>query len=154
MECQRGLELGTSLGIGTAYLAQSVGEKLWTIEADSVLHARAENFISGVSDKVECVHGFFQDTLPMVLKEVERVDMAYIDGHHDGDATLGYVEQILPFTHEQSVLILDDIHWSEDMEEAWETLRKDDRFTLSIDIFWCGLLFMHQGRSKEHFVLR
>lgn len=90
----------------------------------------------------------------MVLKEVERVDMAYIDGHHDGDATLGYVEQILPFTHEQSVLILDDIHWSEDMEEAWETLRKDDRFTLSIDIFWCGLLFMHQGRSKEHFVLR
>jgi hypothetical protein len=41
------------------------------------------------------------------------------------------------------------------MEGAWEKICKDDRVTLSIDLFFIGLVFFRKEfREKQHFVIR
>jgi predicted O-methyltransferase YrrM len=81
--------------------------------------------------------------------------MAFIDGNHRREPTLRYFETILPKTHEGSCIIFDDIHWSREMEDAWEKIRKDTRVTLSIDLFFIGIVFFRKEfREKQHFSIR
>jgi predicted O-methyltransferase YrrM len=81
-------------------------------------------------------------------------DLIFIDGHHDGNALIAYIAQLKPFLTEESVLILDDIRWSASMYKAWEELKKDPFFHLSIDLFRCGMLAKRSHQQREHFMLR
>jgi hypothetical protein len=66
-----------------------------------------------------------------------------------------YFEQLIQKTNDDSLLIFDDIHWSEEMEMAWEEIKKDDRVTLTIDLFFIGLVFVRKAqKGKEHFIIR
>jgi predicted O-methyltransferase YrrM len=86
---------------------------------------------------------------------MSRIDLAFIDGNHRKEPTLRYFETILPKTHEGSCIVFDDIHWSSEMEEAWELIRKDERVKLSIDLFFIGIVFFRtEFREKQHFSIR
>ncbi len=105
-------------------------------------------------NKINIVVGRFENTLPEVLKSIKTLDLAFIDGNHRRVPTLEYFEQSLGKTHDDTVLIFDDVHWSEDMEAAWETIKAHPRVRLSIDLFWCGIVFFrNENREKEHFDL-
>ena len=105
-------------------------------------------------NRVEIVIGNFEKTLQPTLKQLGTLDMAFIDGNHRYEPTVQYFEQCLPHTHENSVLIFDDIHWSADMERAWETIKAHPSVKLTLDLFWCGVVFFrHENREKEHFKL-
>ena len=67
-------------------------------------------------------------------------DLVYIDGHHEGEALRRYLDQIIPHTHEQTLFLLDDIRWNDDMFKAWNELIADERFHVSIDFFRMGVL--------------
>ena len=56
--------------------------------------------------------------------------------------------------HEGTVFIFDDIHWSKEMEEAWNEIKQDSRVTISIDLFKIGIVFFRKGQVKQDFVLR
>lgn len=104
--------------------------------------------------KIKLVEGNFDETLSSVLKNMQKIDFAYIDGNHRKEPTLRYFEQCMPFVHEHSVLIFDDVHWSSEMEAAWQTICDDKRVRLSIDLFWCGMVFFrNEQQEKEHFNL-
>jgi predicted O-methyltransferase YrrM len=93
--------------------------------------------------------------LEIVVSDMQRIDMAFIDGNHRCDPTLRYFETIFPKTHENSCIVFDDIHWSGEMEEAWEIICKDERVRLSIDLFFVGIVFFHKEfREKQHFSIR
>ena len=77
-----------------------------------------------------------------------------IDGDHRGEACIQYIEQVLPYTSSDTVIVLDDIYWSPSMTEAWKVCIADARFTLSLDFFDFGVLYQTKGRVKEHFVLK
>ena len=115
----------------------------------------AQNFSTEFEkNKIQIVVGRFENTLPEVLKSIKTLDLAFIDGNHRRVPTLDYFEQCLAKTHENTVLIFDDVHWSEDMEAAWETIKTHQRVRLSIDLFWCGIVFFrNENREKEHFDL-
>ena len=105
-------------------------------------------------NKIEVVIGRFDDTLPKVLQSIKTLDLAFIDGNHRREPTLDYFEKCLEKVNENTVLIFDDVHWSEDMEVAWTVIRAHPRVRLSIDLFWCGLVFFrNENREKEHFDL-
>ena len=85
---------------------------------------------------------------------MKQVDLAYLDGNHSYTATIDYFNKILPYTNQNSVIVLDDIYWSNEMLKAWKQLTQHPSVTYSIDIYSSGFLFFNNNmKSKQHFVL-
>jgi len=150
------LEAGTSLGLATAYLASTNSQAVVStlegcVETAQVAQA---NFDKLRLKNITITVGEFDKTLPVVIDRLPRIDFAFLDGNHQREATLRYFEYCMRKVITSSVIVLDDIHWSSGMEEAWNILKKDERVTASVDLFQFGLLFFHQSQAKQHFVLR
>lgn len=151
------LELGTSLGITTCYLAKAnPPARVITLEgAREVLSEAKDNFNKLDIANIETMEGNFDDTLAGVVRELESVDFCFIDGNHRLQPTIRYFEMLLPKIHNFSILVFDDIHWSREMEKAWSHCRNLRPVTLSIDLFFIGLLiFRKEIREKQHFCIR
>jgi predicted O-methyltransferase YrrM len=150
------LELGTSLGISTAYMAMGNPQgKLTTIEGCPETAANAkENFeLLGLTNIMQ-ITGSFKDVLPDLLQKLEKVDLCFIDGNHRKKPSLHYFYQCLQHFGDDSVLIMDDIHWSVEMEEAWLEIKSNPSVSITIDLFRVGLVFFKKGLSKEDFIIR
>lgn len=148
------LELGTSLGLGTRYMAGPARHRqLITIEGAASVASRAAQHldkIPGVEQRI----GPFSRVLPSALKDLGRLDLGYIDGHHTEEATMRMTQQCMEYCHENSILLLDDIRWSPGMWRAWHALCSLEAVRLSIDLGRTGmLLFRGQQRQKEHYRL-
>lgn len=150
------LELGTSLGIASAYMA-SVGSDVdvKTIEGNPATAYMAErNFELLGLKNVHLFEGTFVEQLGLALPSDQSLDMAYIDGHHTEKATLDYVRSILHYLHQKSVIVVDDIYWSDGMQSAWEALKQLPEVTCSIDIYSMGFLFFNPDiKEKLHYRL-
>jgi predicted O-methyltransferase YrrM len=149
------LELGTSLGMSASYLSAGNPQgRITTIEGcQEVASAAKKNFEHLGLSNIRQVTGSFDIVLPGVLKELGKVDLFFIDGNHRKKASLEYFYQCLQHIHGDSVLILDDIHWSGDMEEAWKEIQDHPSVKVTIDLFRMGLVFFSEGLSKEDFIL-
>ncbi len=151
------LELGTSLGITTAYLASAKeASNVVTMEGAKMIAGIAkDNFTKLGLKNIELVEGNFDETLPATIRRMGNIDMAFVDGNHRYEPTLRYFRELLPAMHEYSILVFDDIHWSKEMEQAWEEIKQDASVTLSIDLFFIGLVFFRKEQKvKQHFVIR
>lgn len=151
------LELGTSLGITTAYLGSAKPDaRVITIEGAPAIAERARaNFSRLNLQNIDLVTGDFSDTLVPALKRAGKIDLAFIDGNHRLDPTVGYFRDILPFCNHGSVLVFDDIHWSREMEQAWDQIKRDPAVRCSVDLFMVGLIFFRQEfRVPVHFTIR
>lgn len=151
------LELGTSMGMSTAYMAKAVPPAtVHTIEGCPNIAARAgRNFEALQLQNIKQHVGNFDTVLPELLKELPRLDYVYIDGNHRSAPTLEYFEQCLDKAHDGSLFIFDDIHWTPDMEAAWRTIQQHPRVTFTIDLFFVGLVFFRPDmKVKQHFILK
>ncbi len=150
------LELGTSLGISTAYLAMGANNaKFISLEGSETIAGIARETMKACgTEQVEIVVGNFNDTLSQSLEKLQQVDFAFIDGNHTKEATLRYFEQIYPYCSANTILIFDDISWSEGMRDAWNTIIADKRVAVSIDLCKQGLVFFREGIVKQDFVIR
>ena len=151
------IELGTCLGISAAYQAAALKlnkrGRLITLEgAPAVASLAKQNLQSLGLDNVRVVVGRFQDTLGKVLEECGSIDYAFIDGHHDEQATLDYLEQIIPYLSETAILVFDDISWSKGMKRAWRAIELDRRVALSCNLHRIGICVMDKAatRKKSH----
>jgi predicted O-methyltransferase YrrM len=156
-QSQHVLELGTSLGLTTSYLAAANSRaRIVTLEGDPGSAAIArETFAALGLQNVTLLEGEFDTTLDAAFQRLEnRLDFVFLDGNHRYEPTLAYVRRCLPHCHAETVLILDDIHWSTEMEAAWEAVKALPEVTLSIDLFAVGLVFFRLNAPKQHFVLR
>lgn len=145
------LELGTSLGITTAYLA-SVDSKnrVMSFEGSSSIAslARKQWQLLGL-ENIECVEGRIEDTLYNNARA--RLDFVYVDANHTYEATMEYVHFLLDRMSPKGIVVVDDIHYSREMCRAWEELKKDKRVTSSMDLFHVGLLFVNPHYMKRHY---
>jgi len=151
------LELGTSLGITTSYLAfANPDAKIITMEGAPEIAAKAKNNFNRLNlTNVKIIEGNFDETLSTVNSQLSTVDFAFIDGNHRKEPTLNYFQQLLNKATESSIFIFDDIHWSEKMEEAWNEIKQHSSVTLTIDLFFIGIVFFRtEQKAKEHFVIR
>jgi predicted O-methyltransferase YrrM len=151
------LELGTSLGISSAYMASAApGAKLITIEgASSVAELAIDHHQRLQIHNIRVISGRFEDVLPGVLHEIKTVDMAFVDGNHRFEPTKHYFDQLVSKVGSGSILIFDDIHWSEEMEDVWRVIKADERVVASIDLFFIGIvLFNPAFKSKQDFTIR
>lgn len=154
--CKTVLELGSSLGISTAYLAAVNGDtQIISLEGNpSSADIARHNAEQLKLYNIEIITGSFEETLLPTLDKLQKVDLAYLDGNHSYEATIEYFDKILPYLHEESVIVLDDIYWSDGMLDAWKKLQEHPLVTFSIDIYSSGFLFFNKGmKSKQHFTL-
>ncbi|RYY96659.1 MAG: class I SAM-dependent methyltransferase [Chitinophagaceae bacterium] len=151
------IELGTSLGITTAYLAAAVPEATVTsIEGSGAVRAVAQhNFGRLGLTNIHSLEGNFDDVLPQVLAATPSVDLAFIDGNHRYAPTMDYFRQLLEKRNNDTVLVFDDIHWSAGMEQAWREIQAHPAVRCSIDLFFLGLVFFRQEfHERQHFTIR
>lgn len=153
---QEMVELGTSLGVSALYQALGNPEgRLTTFEGCPQTAAIArENFKKADVDNIDLIEGDFDDTLQAHLDSIRQLDWAFIDGNHRSGPTLRYFEQCLGKSHQGTVLIFDDIHWSPDMAMAWESIKAHPKVTVTLDLFQVGIVFLREGQAKQDFVIR
>ena len=151
------LELGTSFGITTSYLASADNHpQVATMEGSKNIAAIAQqNFTSLGLQNIQLIQGDFSKTLTPFLQENKKIDFAFLDGNHRKIPTLEYFEQILQSSHNETIFIFDDIHWSKEMEAAWEIIKQHLSVTLTIDLFFIGIVLLRKDfMERQHFTIR
>lgn len=151
------LELGTSFGITTAYLATAnSNSKVITMEGSSAIASIAQDNFKHLSiNNIQIVEGNFDKTLNNTVANIARIDFAFLDGNHRYEPTIQYFEQVLLKSNENTVIVLDDIHWSKEMEAAWSYVQNHQYVSLTIDLFYIGLVFFRKEKlAKQHFLIR
>jgi predicted O-methyltransferase YrrM len=149
------VELGTSLGISTLYLAAANQKAtVYTIEGcPQTAKIAAQNFTTLRANNISQIIGQFEVALPDLLTQIPQLDLVFFDGNHRAKPTLQYFEWCLNKAHDDSVFIFDDIHWSEEMTEAWTQIQQHPKVTLTIDLYRVGLVMFRTEQAKEHFKL-
>ena len=150
------LELGTSLGISTMYLSLAFpGTQVVTVEGciDSANLAR-ENFDKHNQKNIQVLTGEFHERLEEALQLVPSPGLIFFDGDHRKQATLDYFEQCLQHIKPETVFVIDDIYWSQGMEEAWQAICAHPDTKVCVDLFYFGVVFFRDELSKENFKLR
>jgi predicted O-methyltransferase YrrM len=169
------IELGTSLGITTSYLSLAGPQgKVFTLEGSSeIANVARQNFktlelqcqpgqprspgatATAQREGINLIEGNFDYTLPPVLYQLRSVDLAFIDGNHRREPTENYFHWLLEKASSSSIFVLDDIHWSKEMEQAWEHIKEHPAVRCSLDLFFIGIIFFRsEFKEKQHFTIR
>ena len=156
LKANRILEIGTSLGITTAYLALANPEaRIITLEGCPELCRKAKEHFKRLGIKnVEVMEGRFEDTLSVALDRLETVDLVFIDGNHRKKAMLEYYEKCREYSHNNTVIVFDDIRANAGTEQAWEIVRQKPEVSISLDLFFTGWVFFRKESSRQYFKLR
>lgn len=150
LQAEYRLEIGSSIGLSSLYqFFPNQQAPFITLEGSPELAKLArQNFTKMDATGLQLLEGPFEDTLPAALQKLGQLDYAFIDGNHAKEPTLRYFEACLPYIHAQSVLVFDDIYWSDEMAKAWETIKSHPKVTLTIDLFWAGLVFFRDEQKE------
>ncbi len=137
------IELGASLGITTAYLALAAGQgNVTTFEGCAATLKEAKNVWNRLKiNNIKPVQGDINKTLNEWLQTAEKVDFAYIDANHTEEATWRYFDALASMAHNQTIIVIDDIHLSKEMYRAWSRIKKDERVTTTMDLYYMGIVF-------------
>lgn len=149
------LELGTSLGLTTAYMAKANPKaKITSIEGASEIAKIAKvNFEKLKIKNIDLRVSAFDQTLDAYLDSVEQLDFVFFDGNHQEEASLKYFEKCLEKASSDSIFVFDDIYWSKGMHNAWEKIKKHKKVKITIDLFHFGIIFFRENQVKENFTV-
>ncbi|QOG04113.1 O-methyltransferase [Flavobacterium sp. MDT1-60] len=150
------LEIGTSLGLATSALALgNLNANVITLEGCPETANIAKNQLNQFDcNNVDSIITEFEAFLKSNNLQSTIYNLIYFDGNHSKKATLAYFDLLLPTIDNDSVWIFDDIHWSSEMEEAWEIIKNHPKVTVTIDTFQWGFVFFRYEQKKEHFTIR
>ena len=150
------LEFGTAAGFSTAYIKAPVPDsRMISMEGCASLANVASGNLKRMGIKnVEISVGHFDTLLPGVLERLGKLDFVFFDGNHRMEPTLDYFNRCCDYAGENTLFIFDDIHWSPGMDKAWNTIKKDERVSLTLDLFWFGLVFFRKGIEKQDFIIK
>jgi len=151
------MELGSSIGISTSYLASAdAASRVVTMEGSPAIAGIAhETFQKLKLNNISQSTGNFEKTLSAQIEANPPSDLVFIDGNHRKKPVLEYFEKFLNKISRSSLIVLHDIHWSREMEEAWEIIQHDPRVKMTVDIFSAGLVFFREEfRVKQQFIIR
>ena len=149
-------DLGTSLGITTLYESKAYKQgQVYTFEGCPATAIIAKENLKALDcGNIEIIVGNLDETLSQKLAEIDQLDFAFFDANHRYEPTVRYFEMCMAKATENSVFVFDDIHWSDEMHEAWQYISKHPSVMISIDLFFVGLVFFRKNQPKQHFVLR
>lgn len=149
------LELGTSVGINTLYLAQQRDSSITTFEGSPELANLARlTFDFAEARNIRLIEGNLDRTLSEFLQTIRKIDFILMDANHRYQPTVSYFENLLTRITESSIVVVDDIHYSAEMEKAWNELKTHKLVYGSADLYRCGILFFDPSLNKQHVILQ
>jgi len=150
------IEVNTGFGITTIYLSKAKpAADILTIESNAeVAEIAHQNFIDLGLKNIELQVGNFNELLPKAIDEIEILDLLYVNGRQNKNTVLNYFNWSLRKVHDNSFLIVDDIYGDQDMKDAWTAIKNHPQVTVTIDLFWLGLVYFRKGQAKEHFKIK
>lgn len=152
---KRILELGTSLGMTTSYLASCGDVQCTTVEgSDRLVEIAKKVARKSHLNNIRFLCGNLDELLDSALRTYGPFDMIYFDANHTEEATLRYFEQALPFRTEESIFVFDDIHASEGMNKAWNVIRRHKAVTASMDMYRMGVVFFSPRYKQKTYYVR
>jgi len=150
------VEFGTSLGISTMYLASACGEtSVFSMEGcQETAEIAGVNFKEAGLKNIRLEVGPFEESIPLIISQGIRPGLVFIDGNHRKKPLLDYFEKMAEISDNNSVIIIDDISYSREMEEAWNEIKQSGRVSLTIDIFRMGIVFFRKGVCRNDYIIR
>ena len=148
------VELGTSLGITTAYLAAVDSQnRVVTFEGSEELAALAKaNWEQLGLKNIVQVKGNIDDTLYNYARE--EIDLAFMDANHTGEAMLRYFDILSSHISQDGIVAIDDIRYSPDMYKAWKQIVVHPKVTATMDLGDMGLVFFEPHLERKTYLLR
>lgn len=148
------IELGTSFGIMSMYLASIPESIVYTLEGcENTLHIANNSFRKSKYKNIKTTPGNIDETLPELLLDIKTYDLVFIDANHTMESTLSYFELLLKSSKTNSVIVFDDIYWSAEMTQAWKKVKEDNRVSLTLDFYQMGVVFLDPDLQKENLIL-
>ncbi len=150
------LEFGTSIGLGTLYLAMPNSKaNVSTIEGcPETSKIAIENFKKLKVSNIRLYENKIDEVIKSILNKKTILDFVFFDGNHTKEATINYFEQCLNNINNNSIFVFDDIYWSKEMTEAWNVIKTNKKVRVSIDLFQFGIVFFRKDLSEQHFIIR
>ncbi len=150
------LELGTGLGLSTFYLALgNTYAKIYTIEAcTNKANYAKEQFKKYNLENIELLNEPFENGISRAIEDSGKFDLVFMDGDHSFEKTIQYFNVVLNFSHNNTVLVIDDIYWSEGMKKAWNYIQSSEKVRVTIDLFQLGIVFFKKELSKQNFMIK
>jgi predicted O-methyltransferase YrrM len=149
------VELGTSLGLSALHMAAAAPDTdILTIEGCPYISKVAkENFQRLGFHNIQLVVGEIGEKLNQAIAGLEKIDLLFVDANHRYEPTLDYFSRCSSKFHSDSLVVIDDIHWSDSMEQAWKKIQSFESVTMTVDLFYAGVVFFKRDFTKQHFVL-
>lgn len=151
------VELGTSLGITTAYLSVAAGKKgcVYTFEGSEQTAEVAKKVWTNLKlNNINLYLGNIDDTLAPFLEQIKTLDFAIIDANHTLKTTVSYFNLIVSKCTNHSIVVLDDINYSKEMAQAWQTILSHPQVTTTINCGDMGFVFFNPQFIKKHYRIR
>ncbi len=149
------IELGTSLGISTMYMAASTDTKVFTIEGcPETAEIARHNFKEAGLNNIKIFEGPFDEVLPGLAKTGVNPGLVFIDGNHRKEPVMKYFNQLAELSNNKTVIIIDDINYSNEMTEVWNEIKLHERVSVSIDLFRMGIVFFREGINHNNYIIR
>jgi len=149
------LEIGTSVGLGTvAIKLANTNSSITTAEGchEKIKIAEAL-FVKNKLNAIQMVHGDFSETLSSIVQN-KQFDFIYFDGKPTREATLTYFEISLQTIHNDSFFIFNSISLNTEMQAAWSQIKKHPKVSVTIDLYYLGIVFFRKEQAKEDFKIR
>ncbi len=147
------VELGTSAGITTLYLARQPQAHVVTFEGNSsLINIALTHFEYFAVSNIRLIQGNLDNTLPDFLQNPAKINFVLMDANHRYEPTLRYFSLLTRRISEKGVIVIDDIHHSEEMTCAWHELRNHELVYGSVDLFRCGILFFDPALHRQHYI--
>lgn len=136
---RRCLELGTNVGLSAAYITSALEAndlgRLISIEMvpEATEQARVDHVGLGLR-RAEFRTGLFADLMPGALDDLGGCDLAFVDGDHHEEPTMDYFDALASSLANGTggVVALDNVIGTEEMERAWERVRRHPRTAAAI----------------------
>lgn len=149
------VELGTSLGVSALYLSSgNDNSRLVTMEGNPQLALAAGNFLQASGKRhIEIINLPFEEALMCRHEAFEDPDLVFIDGDHRKESTLEYYRYFRSRIR-CGFIFIDDINWSAGMRKAWNTIIKEEKEGVTIDIFRMGIVMIRESITPGHYLIR
>jgi len=150
------VEFGTSFGISTMYMASACSDTtLNTMEGcPEISQIAIANFKEAGLNNINVLTGSFDEKWSDAISAGIKPGLVFIDGNHRKEPVLKYFNQISEISDNKTVVIIDDIYFSKEMESAWNEIKHSENVTLTIDIFRMGIVFFREGISYQNYTIR
>ena len=84
-------------------------------------------------------------------QDFQNIKENLIDFIYVQKATTETLNKALKYMHNDSVLMLNNIHQT---KEEWKILKSHSKVNVSINLFYIGLIFIREQQEEQHFTIR